>query len=182
MADSRIDSPVNHQVSTHATQARLWLTACAFVLLGVGILAGVTLDRHLMGQSIPANGSAGSETQTAKTAAEPNDTCVIKMPLIDPNLDPESPEIRDAVALRVKEILKLDSDQQHQVRAIIEKYNPRIQDLRHRFEPELHRLALDALGDLRRVLNDDQKRHLDVLLGKHGRWLLKPSSQPAGPR
>lgn len=179
MAQDSSDNPLISQVRTCATHAGMWMAAGGVVLFVAGVFAGLTLEHQLMGQPPSADTGSGEGGAAATRGGEPDDSCEIRVPPIDPNIDPASSQMRDAVADRVRQILNLNGDQQHQVREIIEKYNPRMQEMLRRFEPEMRRLAFDALGDLRPVLNPEQREHLDRLLLRHARWLLRPSSRPA---
>jgi hypothetical protein len=177
MADTGTNNPLSSQVSHRATQAGLWMIAGAAALFIAGVFAGLTLERRLMGQGTPVAAAHANTIEIGDPAKEANDSYDIRIPLIDPNIEPGSPAMRDAVAERVTQILKLDPNQQRQVRGIIEKYTPRTEELRRRFEPELRKLALEALADLMPILQPDQRQHLERLLERHARGLLNPTTQ-----
>jgi len=93
-------------------------------------------------------------------------------------VSPGHAEDLDKVARRVRQILDLDVGQENQVRAIIDKYHPRMEALRKQFEPELCKLAIAALADLWPVLEGEQRGRLNRILGRHGKWLVGAASRP----
>jgi len=181
MADTGRDKQLSHQVTVTAARAGLWMIAGAVALFIIGVLVGLTLERRLMGEPVPAEAQAPTPSPTETPRDEAIEDPLAKVPCVDPNINPDSPAMRDVVAEQVRQILKLDETQRREVRAIIEKYNPRMQELRRRFEPELRKLALDALGDLRPILQPEQRDHLDRLLARHAKWFLNPTTPSAVP-
>ncbi len=179
MVDNSDTNRLTSQAASSAARAGLWLTVGGAALFLVGVLTGLTLDRRLMGEPVAAEDdrSAGGE---ARIDDDPTgtDERVRKALWLDGDYEPGSPEMLDAVARRVREILKLDAAQEKQVRAIIDKYHPRMEEMRQRFEPELRRLAIEALGDFWPVLQTEQRERLERILGRHGRWLIRSVTQP----
>ncbi len=182
MVDRDSVDELSSQVTSRATRAGLWMTVGAAVLFLSGLFAGLALSGRLMGQPVsPAPIASNPIAADPMPPPEsPNTGCEPRRPdWLGKDLEPGSPEMLDAVARRVREILKLDAKQEKRVRSIIDKYHPRMEELRREFEPELRKLAVEALADLWPVLQDEQREHLGRILGRHGQWLIRSVTQPA---
>ena len=182
MVDHDNVDELSSQVTSRATRAGLWMTVGAAVLFLSGLFAGLALSGRLMGQPVsPAPTASNPIAADATTSPEsPNDAREPRRPdWLNQDLEPGSPEMLDAVARRVREILKLDAKQEKRVRSIIDKYHPRMEELRREFEPALRKLAVEALADLWPVLQAEQREHLSRVLGRQGQWLIRSVTQPA---
>jgi hypothetical protein len=185
MADTRNEDELSSQVMSRAAKAGMWLTVAGVILFVAGMFAGMTLDRRLMGEAVAPESNESQPVVAVGPATTQKDAPEVKRPsLFDQECEPGSPEMLDAVAKRVRDILKLNEEQTRQVRRMIDKYQPRMEELRKQFEPELRQLAIEAMADLWPLLEQDQRQRLQRLLGRHGRWLIRsvtqPSSSPAG--
>ncbi|MBN1344188.1 MAG: hypothetical protein JXQ73_15995 [Phycisphaerae bacterium] len=180
MAEDSRAHDLSEQVASRATRAGLWMTAGGVVLFVAGLLAGLSLDGRLMGQPVAPAPETPNETEAARGADHPNGIWDLEKvpPLIDHGCERGSPKMFDAVAKSVQQILKLNDEQGRQVRQIIVRYHPRMEGLRQQFEPELRRLALDALGDLWPILDGEQQGRLQRILARHGKWLGRAATQP----
>jgi hypothetical protein len=175
---------LSSQVTSRATRAGLWMSLGAVAMFVAGVMTGRAMDRRLMGGPVQVATvpPAPNEVQTPPAAKVQKDVPDVKTPeWLKHEYEPGSPEMLDHVTKRVKQILRLDEGQGQQVRAIIEKYNPRMEVLRRRFEPELRKLAIDAVSDLWPILRVEQRNRLTRILGRGGRWLIEATSRPARP-
>lgn len=181
MVDLGSEGELSHQVTSRAARAGVWMTIAGVVLFVSGMLAGLTLDRRLMGQPVhQGEGTAIQPPAGVNEKRADDEKCGIKPgKWFNEDFEPGSPEMLDAVSRRVREVLELDDEQEKSVRVIIKKYHPRMEELRKEFEPELRKLALTALVDFWPVLEPEQRKRLERILGRHGRWLIRSVTQPA---
>lgn len=179
MVDIDSQEELSHQVSARATRAGIWMTATGAALFVAGLFAGLAIDRQLMGEPIRPADQVLPGPEAQPDAARQKDEEIKINVYLKGDPEPGSPEMLDAVARRVREVLKLDENQERKVRAIIDKYHPRMEALRKRFEPELRGLAGEAIVDLWPILQADQRARLERILGRHGRWLIHAVTQPA---
>ena len=180
----RVDE-LSSEVTSRAARAGMWMIASAVVLFLAGVIAGLTIDRKLMGKPVAAApvpvAQVVEDVEVAALPNKPGLSLKIDTPIWlrqDYEYKPGTPEILDQVARRVRQILDLDAAQEKQVRAIIDKHHPRMEALRKQFEPELRKLAITALADLWPVLEGEQRGRLNRILGRHGKWLIGATSRP----
>jgi hypothetical protein len=179
MADADNGTELSYRVASRAARAGMWMTAAGAALFVAGMLAGLMLNRQTVGQPVPTGEGIPPRPEAGPYAERQNDEEIKIDVWLKGDPEPGSPQMLDAVARRVREVLKLDDDQERQVRAIIDKHHPRMEALRKQFEPELRKLALAAMLDLWPVLKDEQRKRLERILGRHGRWLIRSVTQPS---
>ncbi len=156
----------------------------AAVMFFAGMFAGMTLDRRLMGEPVLSAEEDATEAiappkhQVATTRPR-NRRYDMKALLPEGDYDPGSPELLDAVAERVRKVLDLSEAQAVEVRGLIEELHPRMEEVRRHVEPELRKLALEAMTKLWPILDDRQREQMAEMLGEHGRWLVRAVGKPA---
>ncbi len=180
---------LSDQVVDRAARAGLWLTCAGVVLFVAGMVAGMALDRRLVGEQVDIDAAPPDEPATTVEKPEqatgpvhPKEGTIGRSEPAGHGLGDIKPipsEVLDKVASRVRDVLRLSDEQERQVRQVIEKFHPRMEKLRHRIEPELRRLALDAVNDLLPILEPEQRDRLERILDRHAPWLGRAVSQPA---
>lgn len=182
-------SNLNDQVVSRAAKTGIWLTCAGVVLFIAGMVAGLALDRRLVGQQVDIGAEASDEgpavlpqpkevDDSVHPTEGPTDGADVVLQGLD-DIKPIPSEVLDRVASRVRDFLRLNDEQEREVRQVIEKFHPRMEELRQRVEPELRRLAVDAVNDLLPILEDEQRGRLERILNRHAPWLGRAVSQPA---